>query len=282
MPEVSRQLRLLAPKPHQPHHSLFVYLPGMDGTGQLFYRQAEALSPFFDIRCLAIPADDLSDWDTLSTQAIELIAREMHRKKPPPRHSCRRKVYLCGESFGGCLALKMAVKAPELFERLILINPASAFQRRPWLHWGVPLTRWMPDFLHRSSTLGFLPFLAALNNLEKRDRRALLSAMNSLPPATVSWRLSLLANFVLQEQDVRALTQPILAIASQGDRLLPSVEEASGLVKRLPQARMVVLPQSGHACLLEKEVKLYQILKKANFLEASDLSRAKKLYASSF
>jgi pimeloyl-ACP methyl ester carboxylesterase len=37
------------------------------------------------------------------------------------------QVTLVGESFGGCLALRVAAAAPELVARLVLVNPATCF-----------------------------------------------------------------------------------------------------------------------------------------------------------
>ena len=260
MSAVKSRLSFITPKPLKSDYPLFVFLPGMDGTGQLLHNQADTLDKSFDIRCLAIPPDDLNDWDSLANQAIDLIEGEL-RERP------QRSVYLCGESFGGCLALKLALEAPWLFQRIILVNLASSFNQRPLLSWGVHITQWMPEFLHRSSTVGLLPFLAALGRIATSDRRALLNAMKSLPPKTVSWRLSLLADFALEERRLHRLTQPVLLIAGAADRLLPSVEEAERLVSRLPNAQMVVLPDSGHACLLETDVKLDEIMKAQNFWE---------------
>jgi pimeloyl-ACP methyl ester carboxylesterase len=36
-------------------------------------------------------------------------------------------VTLVGESFGGCLALRVAAAAPQLVARLVLVNPATCF-----------------------------------------------------------------------------------------------------------------------------------------------------------
>ena len=33
------------------------------------------------------------------------------------------------ESFGGCLGVRLAAAAPELVERLVLVNPATSFAR---------------------------------------------------------------------------------------------------------------------------------------------------------
>lgn len=258
------RLSFLKAKSLHPDYPLFVFLPGMDGTGKLLHAQTISLEKYFDVRCLAIPPNDLNDWDTLSTEVIKLIEAVLEKKTS-------RQVYLCGESFGGCLALKVAVKIPKLFQRLILINPASSFNQRPWLSWGINITQGMPEFLHQRSSLVLLPFLAALNRITPSDRRALLNAMQSVPPEVASWRISLLRDFVLDDRDLRRLTQPVLLIASGSDRLLPSVEEAQRLRKILPHAKMTILPESGHAPLIEEDLQLYNLLKEQQFLEAVKL-----------
>ncbi|MBZ8182911.1 alpha/beta fold hydrolase [Oscillatoria salina] len=261
MPKLKSYPCFLTPKNLNPHYPLFVFLPGMDGTGELLRCQTESLQESFDIRCLAIPSDDLTDWDTLSAQVVELIKKEIGKES-------QRSVYLCGESFGGCLALKVAVREPKLFDRIILVNPASSFSQRPWLRWGAQYLRLIPECFYRFSALAILPFFVTLARTASRERRELLEAMRSVPPHTVQWRISLLKDFRVDENHLRRLTQPVLLIAGGADRVLPSIAEAKRLASKLPDARIFVLKYSGHACLLETETQLYQILKAENFLAA--------------
>jgi pimeloyl-ACP methyl ester carboxylesterase len=93
----------------------------------------------------------------------------------------------------------------------------------------------------------------------------LLEAMNSVPPRVVSWRLSLLKNFAIADIDLYAIVQPTLLIVSAGDRLLPSIDEARRLASLLPDTQTVVLPESGHACLLEGDIYLDEIMKSKHF-----------------
>lgn len=260
MPEVKSRSCFLTPKNINPDYPLFVFLPGMDGTGQLLRTQTEGLEKAFDVRCFAIPPNDLESWDDLASSLTNLIEAEL--KKQPSR-----SVYLCGESFGGCLAVKVALKSPHLFNRIILINPATSFNQRPLLKLGVHLGPWMPDFFYPISSLVLLPFLSALGRISPTDRRALLNAMQSVPPKTVTWRLSMVTEFEVDETQLHRLAQPILILAGAADKLLPSVQEAERLANLLSDAKMVVLPYSGHTCLLEKDVNLLEIIKSQNFLE---------------
>ncbi len=254
----------LTPKKLKPAYPLFVFLPGMDGTGQLLRTQTEGLEARFDVRCLAISPDDLTNWDELAQQVVELVKGELTGDHPDQK---QRSVYLCGESFGGCLAMKVAVLAPELFQRIILVNPASSFNRRPWISWGSQISRYLPEVAYRFSSVTFLPLLASIDRIAEVDRQALVQAVRSVPQKTSIWRMSLLHQFRVPKQLLRQLTQPALIIASADDKLLPSLPEAYRLKRTFRNAHVVVLSESGHSCLLESEVNLYDILKNHGFLD---------------
>lgn len=250
-------LSLITPAGSQPHNPPFVYLPGMDGTGTLFCVQTPFLQPFFDIRCVSIPSNDLSSWQTMAHQAIALI-REEFPNTP---------VYLCGESFGACLALQVIDQDPTLASHLVLINSASSFSRLPWLHWLSSMTTWLAPTFYHTSALGSLPLLASLNRIHPDHHSATLKAMRSVTQASAAWRLSLLSQFRLAPLNLKQFQGKLLIVASQADRLLPSVEEAHRLADHFAaNAKIQFLPYSGHISLLETEVNLEQILGSVGFL----------------
>ncbi|MEA5595807.1 alpha/beta hydrolase [Rivularia sp. UHCC 0363] len=260
-PKVRLQPCFLVPKTIRSEYPLFIYLPGMDGSGQLLRTQTDGLEATFDVRCLAIPRDDLTSWDELTNSVLKLIYAELK--------TTQRSVYLCGESFGGCLAQKVAIAAPHLFKRIILLNPASSFRIRPFFYWGSQFTDLVPNFFYDVGALGLLPFLASLPRMSSSDRQELLKAMRSVPPETIRWRISLLREFYIDEYKLSQLTQPILLIAGANDRLLPSQTEALRLANVFPSSKIIILPESGHACLLEKDINLYEIMRENKFLECS-------------
>lgn len=259
MPESAYLLALRSPRPLRPKAPLLIYLPGGDGTGQLFHRQLEGLEKAFDIRCLEIPPDDLTGWEQLVEQVVALIQAELN--KTP-----RSAIYLCGESFGGCLALKLILHSPHLFNRLVLVNPASAFRRHSWLYPLSFLVQPVPQPIYRFFWVWFLPLLASLDKIEAEDRRLLLNAVQLMTPETSIWRVSLLREFRVSDAELAQIQQPTLVIASGRDHVLPSIQEADHLVTTLPQAQKYVLPDSGHACLLESKVNLYDVLRSVDFL----------------
>lgn len=252
-------VRLLTPRPVQPHKPLFIFLPGMDGTGTLLRTQIDRLVPWFDLRCVEISPKDLSGWQDLAHQVSRLISAEVGKH--------RRAVYLCGESFGGCLAMQVLTQSPYLFDRVILVNPASSFRRLPWMQLGSLITRQLPNLAYRYSARGFVPFLIEPFRVNRRDREALETAMGTVPAQTAAWRMAMLSRFEVERLPLERMAHPVLLIAGGNDRLLPSKREAKSLRTRFPNAELTVLPDSGHACLLETSTNLQKILHQYRFLE---------------
>ncbi|MBE9065436.1 alpha/beta hydrolase [Leptolyngbya cf. ectocarpi LEGE 11479] len=238
---------------------LLVFLPGMDGSDLSLRQQAAGLKTVFDIRCLIIPENDQTAWVDLVAQLTELVTIE---KKSRPD----RPIYLCGESFGACLALKTISHRPNLFSGLILINPASAFNRQIWSPLGAFLVQWLPGNTYRLGALGLLLFLIVPERVSQENRQALLHAMQRITPESAAWRLSLLQDFQLNKVVLKQFKTPTLLVASGADRLLPSVAEVQKIAALLPHAQTLTLNHSGHACLLETEVDLYQLLQQAQFM----------------
>ena len=68
-------------------------------------------------------------------------------------------------------------------------------------------------------------------------------------------RLSLLARFDVRRR-LSEIGCPVLVLASDADRLLPSVREGRRMVSALRHGTLAVLPGSGHACLADPRVDL--------------------------
>jgi pimeloyl-ACP methyl ester carboxylesterase len=244
-------LSLLQPRPIQPNLPLFVFFPGMDGTGKLFHKQIDRLATRFDIRCLAIASDDLTNWSGLVDRSVQLISSELAEGQ---------ELYLCGESFGACLAMQVAGRLKPKIDRLVLINPASSFGRLPLLAGGSALSGLLPDVLYPLSARILVNFLIATDRVAHPERQSLIDAMLSVQPQTAAWRLNLLRQFPVQSIVPELVDIPVVLIAGALDRLLPSLLEVRILGKMLPKSKTTLLPSSGHACLLERDIQLVDLL----------------------
>lgn len=74
-------------------------------------------------RSLYITREDRSNWESLTQQTIPLI-RQITAAAGP-----QAKVTVVAESFGGCLAFRLALAAPELIENMVVVNSATCFHK---------------------------------------------------------------------------------------------------------------------------------------------------------
>lgn len=226
-----------------------IYLPGMDGTGDLFYRQTTRLSTSFEVQPFTFNGLVKPSWEQLVTTVVN-----QHLQEEP--------AILCGESFGGCLALTLASLFPHLVAGLILINPASAFRKVPLLNSLTSLLTLIPEGILNSTAAVSLNWLCNPERIHPSDLQRFQQAVESVSKADTLHRLQLLRQFEMNLPALKTLNGPILLIASQKDRLLPSEREANHLQTYLPSAQLELLPNSGHACLLEKDLHLIAMLEK--------------------
>ncbi|MGK7888196.1 MAG: alpha/beta fold hydrolase [Leptolyngbyaceae cyanobacterium] len=249
-----RFLCLTQPNPTLP---LFLFLPGMDGTPLSMNQQFAGLKSAFDLHCLSIPNHNATPWRGFVDQVVAHAKFERHRHPDRP-------IYLCGESFGGCLALQVVAEAPTLFAGLVVINGASAFSQQVWQAWIPTVVQQMSVPIYQLAANVLLPLLLDAERVTAQNCAALLHAIKGIAPESAAWRLSLLAKAQIQERSLQAFTAPTLLIASGQDQLLPSVTEAQRLASYFSQAEVVTLAKSSHACLLENEVNLSDILQQAH------------------
>lgn len=74
-------------------------------------------------RSLYITMDDRSSWDSLTAQVIPLIKQLTQAEGP------RRRLTLVAESFGGCLAFRLALAVPDLIANMVVVNSATCFDK---------------------------------------------------------------------------------------------------------------------------------------------------------
>ena len=231
-----------------------IYLPGMDGTGDLFYRQTEQLAATFDIRTFSFNAHPVRSWSYLAERV-----RQQHLADGP--------AILCAESFGGCIALTLATHFPQSVAGLILVNPASAFRQSSLTSNIVHLLKLVPEIVFEACSELALSWLAELSRLAQGDRDRFLAAIRAVNKTSIVERLTLLGHFDPAALPLEAIRQPTLLLASERDRILPSVREAHSLAQRIPNSTVQLLPHSGHACLLEEEFDLLHIARSARWLD---------------
>lgn len=67
--------------------------------------------------------DDRSSWDSLISQIVPLV-RQLAQSDGQ-----QQKLTIVAESFGGCLAFRLALAVPELIANMVVVNSATCFNK---------------------------------------------------------------------------------------------------------------------------------------------------------
>lgn len=94
-----------------------VLVSGMDGTGQLFYRQVPLLARSYRVATYA-----LRDRASTMEQLVADLTRVVDTVSPADR-----RAIVVGESFGGALALSFALARPAQVSALVILNSFPYF-----------------------------------------------------------------------------------------------------------------------------------------------------------
>jgi 3-oxoadipate enol-lactonase len=224
-----------------------ILVPGLDGTGLLFYRQVPLLSGRYDVTTHRLRDS--------AVHLTELVA-ELHARVEAA--GAGRPVTLVGESFGGALSLSYALAHPDKVARLVIVNSFPYFAPQARLRLGYHLLRATPWGVMR-----VVRQLTAWRMHSPHTGRDELRRFHQLMRATT--REGYLSRLrMLREYDVRArlpeILAPVLFLAADRDNLVPAVEQATLMASRVPYATLKVLSGHGHICLIAPDLDLAALL----------------------
>uniref|UniRef100_A0A0D9Y8E3 Serine aminopeptidase S33 domain-containing protein n=1 Tax=Oryza glumipatula TaxID=40148 RepID=A0A0D9Y8E3_9ORYZ len=247
------------PAVHAP--PLLLFLPGIDGVGMELIMQHKSLGKVFEVRCLHIPVNDRTPYEGL-LQIMEESVKYEHNLSP------NRSIYIIGDSFGGCLALSLAARNPEIDLVLILVNPGSNIICENSVSGNIasfgngdPLKMAMVSIQNNTSpqdTLqsfsdslsSMLPLLSEFGHIVRMD--------------TLVWKLKLLMSGVdYTNSRLNAVQAEILLLASGNDNLPPS-GEADRLFKALKSCKVRYFRTSSDRLLMESSFNLLTVIKGAS------------------
>lgn len=225
-----------------------VLVPGMDGTGELFYRQVPLLA-----RSYRVATYRLRD----SAPAMDVLHADLARVIDTAAPS-EQSAIVVGESFGGALALSFAVAHPDRVGALVILNSFSYFEPQVRLRlaiFGLGVMPWGAMALVRRLTA----FRLHSPHTHRAEIRRFIDLTASATRNGYRNRLRLLTQYDVRPR-LHEIACPTLFLASEHDHLVPSVAQATLMAARVPGAAMRILGGHGHICLINDDVNLERIL----------------------
>lgn len=223
-----------------------VLVPGIDGTGELFYRQIPLLAEHFDV--VAFPLPDRADatMENLADDLAGLIDEVGHGG-----------ALLLGESFGGALSLHVALRHPDKVKGLVIVNSFPYLDNRiqlalaprllRLLPWGtMPLARRLTEHRIHSSHVDANDLAEFRRRTKSIDRDGYIRRMQIVSGHDV-------------RRDLERVAAPTLFIAGTADRLVPP-KWATYMGERVPDAEVVLLDGYGHCCLINHDLDVGRIV----------------------
>jgi pimeloyl-ACP methyl ester carboxylesterase len=154
-----------------------------------------------------------------------------------------KSVILIGHSMGGAIAQLFALKYPDRVAGLVLIATSAKLRVAPQLL----------DLVHSN-------FCAAIEligqwewgpSISKKIRQLGQQQLLATDPAVIFDDYQACDTFDLREQ-LGVIQTPVLIIGGEVDQMIP-LEHVEFMAKRLPHARLVMVPAAGHMVMLEAE-----------------------------
>lgn len=229
--------------------SPLVLVPGMDGTGRLFYRQVPLLARRYHVATYRL-RDDAASMDVLVADLADVIRSITGGLRP---------AIVVGESFGGAVTLSLALTRPDLVAALVVVNSFPRFLPQLRLHLAMLALRTLPW-----QTMPLVRRLTAFRMHSKYTHRAEIRRFMELTAETTRagylGRLRILTQYDVRDRlsEIRA---PTLFLASERDHLVPSVEQARHMAAHVRGAGVRVLMGHGHICLIAPNIDLERILR---------------------
>ncbi|HEX6389929.1 MAG TPA: alpha/beta fold hydrolase [Solirubrobacteraceae bacterium] len=192
------------------------------------------------------------------------------------------RAHVVGNSMGGRVAIELALRAPRRVGGLVLLAPAVAFVKRPWLQ----LVRVLPP------QLGVLPH-AFTRDMVAGQLRALFADPDAIDPATADIAvdefrrlygspharaafLTAARNIYLERpfgaggfyERMATLSAPALFVWGTHDPLIPAAF-SHHVAEWLPNAEQIILDECGHVPQIERAAQTNGLV--TRFLRRADL-----------
>ena len=226
----------------------FVYVCGIEGSGKLFYKQAEDLARDHTVVTFPLRGEGRYEMSRL-VEDLAWVVRDAGLKR----------VTVLGESFGGLLTMATALSHPDLFERMILLNTFPYFAQRAKIHLGCVLFGLLPYRLVKAQRTRAARRVLFSKDVREEDRQQFREHTRTVPFEGYLSRLRIIRDTDLRPR-LGEIKTPALVVAGTVDRLIDSVSAARLMSERLPRARLKLLEGTGHCALLSERVRVREWL----------------------
>ncbi|QDV08135.1 2-hydroxymuconate semialdehyde hydrolase [Planctomycetes bacterium Poly30] len=228
-----------------PRRETIVYVPGIDGTGELLLGTSKRLEARF--RLLRVrydpepPSDERPGGAPLYERLADTIAECLDEAGVP-------RAVILAESFGGGVALQLALRHPDRVVGLMLVNTFCFYPRRIRIRLGAALVPFTPKKLLQ---LGRISLAAKLFFRPRKDAEAeelFRQAIPGFARGGYAERMRAIPELDLRDR-LGEVTARCELFCSSDDAVVPSTATMQVLADGLPNAQLTTLEGANHIVL---------------------------------
>jgi pimeloyl-ACP methyl ester carboxylesterase len=257
-PDAAPTEMLPLPEPGPFTARTLLYLPGLDGTARLLHRQP-GLHAAYDVVCQAYPQDGPHTYDSLTNLAVAALEARCTPEQP--------RAVVLSESFGGAVALMLALKRPELIERLVLVNTYAYFPRRRLIRLVADLAPLLPARPGSPLTRPVRGMFFFAPEIATAERTAWWERTADVPLRTYGHRTRLIVRLDLRPH-LHKITLPALVVVAPNDRVVPP-SAGRELARLLPNAKLLEM-RVGHAAMIHPKLDVARLLREPEWWRLSE------------
>lgn len=218
-----------------------VFLPGMDGTGELLLGTAARLEAHFRLLRFCYVGEGMpgsaATYERLADTAAECLAQ-----------SGVQRALVLAESFGGGVALQLALRHRKIVRGLALVNTFAWFPHPLRARLGAALFPWTPTTAVRLArrVIGRRLFFRPRRDAEAEA--SFLRHATGFEDASFAARMNAVPRLDLRDR-LAGIHVPCQLYASTHDRVVPSRRTMTTLAQGLPHATLELIPRANHIVL---------------------------------
>lgn len=148
------------------------------------------------------------------------------------------QINLLGISQGGWTALKFATTHPECVTKLVLLASGGVVQTRP-------------SFILKAVTLSMFGRwgVQGINRLVNGNQPIHPEAQKFLEAIYTNFNTRVEGEYLFSDEELKRINMPVLYIGGAQDALFDTKAAAARIQRFVPQARVVMIPEMGHALI---------------------------------
>jgi pimeloyl-ACP methyl ester carboxylesterase len=217
-----------------------VLLHPSGGSATIWYRNIEPLSQHY--RTYSI--------DTISEPNKSILTRRINNRQQRQEFADWmvdlfdglqiESAYLVGNSFGGFLALNMALNLPERIKKVVLISPAATFVQIPAWYWHfIPANTFGPMLGSKRILLSAYEWI--WQDFPKDECIAHLRAITAITGHPHHWFPS-----VFSDKELRKIQTPILLLIGDHEVIYKPKDAIQRATRLVASLKAEILPNANH------------------------------------